>query len=92
MVVIPATVPGLDPLCPRRRRLNAEARLMAWTLDDIPDQTGRVAVVTGANGGLGLVTTRALAARGAEVIMAARTRRGPSEPWRPSAPLSPAPG
>jgi NAD(P)-dependent dehydrogenase (short-subunit alcohol dehydrogenase family) len=45
---------------------------MAWTVDDIPDQTGRVAVVTGANGGLGLVTTRALAAKGAEVIMAAR--------------------
>ncbi len=45
---------------------------MAWAVDDIPDQTGRVAVVTGANGGLGLVTTRALAARGALVIMAAR--------------------
>ena len=43
---------------------------MAWAIDDIPDQTGRVAVMTGANGGLGLVTTRALAARGAHVIMA----------------------
>ena len=45
---------------------------MAWTLENIPDQTGRVAVMTGGNGGLGLVTTRALAARGAHVVMAAR--------------------
>ncbi len=33
---------------------------MAWTTADIPDQTGRVAVVTGANGGLGLATAPAL--------------------------------
>lgn len=45
---------------------------MAWTPDDIPDLTGRVAVVTGANGGLGLVTTHELAAAGAHVVMAAR--------------------
>ncbi len=45
---------------------------MAWTVDDIPDQSGRVAVITGANGGLGLVTTRALVARGAHVVMAVR--------------------
>jgi NAD(P)-dependent dehydrogenase (short-subunit alcohol dehydrogenase family) len=45
---------------------------MAWTTDDIPDQTGRVAVVTGANGGLGLEVARALAGRGAHVVMAAR--------------------
>ena len=33
---------------------------MSWTAADIPDQTGRTAVVTGANGGLGLETaTRA---------------------------------
>lgn len=41
-------------------------------VDDIPDLTGRVAVVTGANGGLGLQTTRVLAAKGAHVVMAAR--------------------
>jgi NAD(P)-dependent dehydrogenase (short-subunit alcohol dehydrogenase family) len=45
---------------------------MAWTTADIPDQSGRVAVVTGANGGLGLEVARALAARGGLVVMAAR--------------------
>ncbi len=45
---------------------------MAWSTSDIPDQHGRVAVVTGANGGLGLETARALAAAGARVVMAAR--------------------
>jgi NAD(P)-dependent dehydrogenase (short-subunit alcohol dehydrogenase family) len=45
---------------------------MGWTTDDIPDQSGRVAVVTGANGGLGLEVTRELARKGARVIMACR--------------------
>jgi NAD(P)-dependent dehydrogenase (short-subunit alcohol dehydrogenase family) len=45
---------------------------MAWTTADIPDLTGKVAVVTGANSGLGLATTRALAANGAHVVLAAR--------------------
>src|SRR4029450_7128949 len=45
---------------------------MAGTTADIPDQPGRVAVVTGGNGGLGLEVARALAARGAQVVMAAR--------------------
>ncbi len=45
---------------------------MAWTASDIPDQTGKVAVVTGANGGLGLETARELARKGAHVVMAAR--------------------
>src|SRR5215207_1013386 len=45
---------------------------MAWTENDIPDLTGRTAVVTGANGGLGLQTALALAGAGAHVVMAAR--------------------
>jgi len=43
-----------------------------WTADQIPDQSGRVAVVTGANSGLGLIDARELARAGARVIMAVR--------------------
>ncbi len=43
-----------------------------WTTGDIPSQDGRVAVVTGANSGLGYHTARALAMKGARVIMACR--------------------
>jgi NAD(P)-dependent dehydrogenase (short-subunit alcohol dehydrogenase family) len=45
---------------------------MAWTAAKIPDQSGAVAVVTGANGGLGLEVARELARRGGHVVMAAR--------------------
>ena len=43
-----------------------------WTANEIPDQRGRVAVITGANTGLGLETAKALAARGATVVLAVR--------------------
>jgi NAD(P)-dependent dehydrogenase (short-subunit alcohol dehydrogenase family) len=43
-----------------------------WTAADIPDQTGRTAVITGSNTGLGLETAKALAARGARVVLAVR--------------------
>jgi NAD(P)-dependent dehydrogenase (short-subunit alcohol dehydrogenase family) len=43
-----------------------------WTAEQIPDQQGRTAIVTGANSGLGLVVARELARAGAHVIMASR--------------------
>lgn len=43
-----------------------------WTAANIPDQTGRIAVITGSNTGLGYETAAALAARGAHVVMAVR--------------------
>lgn len=45
-----------------------------WTLADMPDQTGRTALVTGANDGLGFHVTGALAGRGARVLMACRNQ------------------
>src|SRR5712692_3091412 len=43
-----------------------------WTSDDVPGQDGRLAVVTGANTGLGFETAQVLAARGASVVLAVR--------------------
>ena len=43
-----------------------------WTTANIPDQTGRTAVITGANTGLGYETAAALAAKGASVVLAVR--------------------
>lgn len=43
-----------------------------WTEADVPDQSGKVAIVTGANTGLGLENARALAAKGATVVVAVR--------------------
>ncbi|MGH1503763.1 MAG: SDR family NAD(P)-dependent oxidoreductase [Acidimicrobiales bacterium] len=47
---------------------------MRWSTDDIGDLTGKVAVITGANGGLGLASAHALAGAGAHVVMAARNQ------------------
>jgi NAD(P)-dependent dehydrogenase (short-subunit alcohol dehydrogenase family) len=46
--------------------------MASWTADQIPDQSGRTAVVTGSNSGLGLVTARELARHGARVVVTAR--------------------
>jgi len=46
---------------------------MRWTVADIPDQSGRIALVTGANSGTGFETAQALAAKGAEVVIATRS-------------------
>lgn len=43
-----------------------------WTVEDIADQSGRTAIVTGANSGLGFETAAALAAAGARVVLAVR--------------------
>jgi NAD(P)-dependent dehydrogenase (short-subunit alcohol dehydrogenase family) len=45
-----------------------------WTLADLPDQSGRTALVTGASSGLGLATAEALARAGADVVLAVRDR------------------
>jgi NAD(P)-dependent dehydrogenase (short-subunit alcohol dehydrogenase family) len=52
---------------------------MSFTPDDLPDLTGVRAIVTGSNNGIGEVTARALAARGAEVTLACRNTDAAAE-------------
>jgi NAD(P)-dependent dehydrogenase (short-subunit alcohol dehydrogenase family) len=62
-----------DRVVRKRRSANEEMKMAKWTVSDMPDLSGKIAVVTGANSGLGLETTRALAGKGAHVVMACRT-------------------
>ena len=46
---------------------------MTWSIEDVPSQSGKVIIITGANGGLGFESAKALAAKDAEVVLAVRT-------------------
>ncbi|MGH3401431.1 MAG: oxidoreductase [Streptosporangiaceae bacterium] len=77
----------------------AQRRPECWTAAEVPDQTGRVAVVTGGNTGIGFHTARVLAQRGATVVLACRDiaraqhaagrMADPSGPGRPAVDVLP---
>lgn len=46
--------------------------MSGWSIEDIPDQTGRTVVITGATSGVGQATAQVLADKGARVVVAAR--------------------
>ena len=52
---------------------------MTWRTDDIPDLTGKRAVITGMTGGLGFSTARELARHGAELVVTARSESKAAE-------------
>ena len=47
--------------------------MSGWTTSDIPDQRGKLVVITGATGGLGYETALALAGKGADVVLTGRS-------------------
>ncbi|HEX8329071.1 MAG TPA: oxidoreductase [Hymenobacter sp.] len=52
--------------------MNVEAKSQKWSMDQVSSQRGKVAVVTGANGGIGFETALALAKKDVEVVLACR--------------------
>ena len=59
-----------------------------WTADQIPDQSGRTFIVTGASSGLGFETSRQLAAHGGRVVMASRSGRDAADRIRAAQPAA----
>ena len=54
-----------------------------WTAEKLPDQAGKIAIVTGANRGIGYATARALARKEATVILACRNLdKGEAAVWQ----------
>src|ERR1700712_179879 len=65
---------------------------MSWTEKDLPDLTGKTAIVTGANSGIGFHTAKHLAGHGATVVLACRHTEGGAEaPGPPRPPPAAAP-
>lgn len=60
------------------KRIGAFSQLLppkpTWTAADAPDQTGKVVIVTGGNGGIGKETARVLLSKGAKVYLATRSQ------------------
>ena len=50
----------------------ADQSIHPWALKNVPDQTGKIIVITGANSGIGFAAANALASKNARIVMACR--------------------